>query len=86
MIIEYFKATKSSHPQRLSLPVVAPYSLPIFLICSPISLTSSVGKGPEPTLVVYALKIPITFFILLGAIPRPEQAPATVVFEEVTNG
>jgi hypothetical protein len=32
------------------------------------------------------LKIPKTSFTLLGAIPKPVQAPAAVVFEEVTNG
>jgi hypothetical protein len=32
------------------------------------------------------LKIPKTSFILFGAIPNPVQAPAAVVFEDVTNG
>ena len=35
---------------------------------------------------VYALKIPKTSFTLFGAIPKPVQAPAAVVFEEVTKG
>ena len=56
----------------------------ILAILSPISSLSSVGNGPLPTLVVYALKIPKTLFILFGAIPRPVQAPAAVVFEDVT--
>ena len=84
--IEYFNATRSNHPHRLSLPVVAPYSCPIFLILSPIESNSSVGKGPEPTLVVYALNIPLILLILLGGTPSPEHAPAEVVFEEVTYG
>src|SRR5690606_39601092 len=53
---------------------------------SPTSSNSSVGKGPDPTRVVYALKIPKTSFTLLGAIPKPVQAPAAVVVDEVTNG
>ena len=33
-----------------------------------------------------SLKIPYTSLILFGAIPKPVQAPAAVVLEEVTNG
>ena len=43
-------------------------------------------KGPEPTLVQYALKIPNTFPILFGAIPNPEDTPAVIVFDDVTKG
>ncbi len=43
--------TASNHLQRLGLPVVAPYSSPIF-INSPSSPNNSVGKGPSPTRVV----------------------------------
>ena len=82
----YLRATKSNHPQRLALPVVEPNSLPTFAIVKPILSCSSVGKGPLPTLVVYALKIPNTSLILFGAIPNPVQAPAAVVVEEVTKG
>ena len=82
--MEYLSATRSNQPHLLSLPVVAPYSCPTSLILSPIESKSSVGNGPEPTLVVYALNIPLIFFILFGATPRPEHAPAEVVFEEVT--
>jgi hypothetical protein len=32
------------------------------------------------------LKIPYTSLILFGAIPKPVQAPAAVVFDDVTNG
>ena len=53
---------------------------------STVSSSSSVGKGPLPTRVQYALKIPITFPILLGAIPKPVQAPAHIVLEDVTKG
>ena len=48
----YFNATKSSQPTLRALPVVAPISWPFLAINSPISLCSSVGKGPSPTLVV----------------------------------
>ena len=65
---------------------MAPNSFPTFANLLPIESWCSVGKGPLPTLVVYALKIPKTLFILFGAIPKPVQAPAEVVFEEVTYG
>ena len=53
---------------------------------APVSSNNSVGNGPLPTRVQYALKIPNTSPILLGATPRPEHAPAQIVFEDVTNG
>ena len=84
--IEYFNATKSNHPHLLSRPVVAPYSWPISLIFSPVESNNSVGKGPDPTLVVYALKIPLIFLILFGGTPKPEHAPAEVVLDDVTYG
>ncbi len=49
---EYLSATRSSHPQRLGLPVVAPNSCPNLAIFSPSAQNNSVGKGPAPTLVV----------------------------------
>ena len=52
----------------------------------PSSLKSSVGNGPLPTLVQYALNIPKTSPIRRGAIPKPVHAPAHTVFEDVTNG
>src|SRR5690606_14317975 len=82
----YFNATKSNHPQRRARPVTDPNSLPTFAIVWPISSVNSVGKGPEPTRVVYALKIPKTCFTRLGAIPKPVQAPAAVVLDDVTKG
>ncbi len=52
MSTAYFKATKSNHPQRLGLPVVAPNSCPTLAIVAPSLSNNSVGKGPEPTRVV----------------------------------
>ena len=85
-IIEYLRAGKSSHPHLLGLPVVEPNSFPFLPILLPSSSNSSVGKGPAPTLVQYALKIPNTSPIFFGEIPNPIQAPAVVVLEDVTNG
>ena len=53
---------------------------------SPSSSSSSVGKGPEPTRVVYAFKIPTTPVIFVGPIPDPAHAPPAVGLLEVTNG
>ena len=86
MFIAYLSAGKSIHPHLLALPVVDPNSFPILANLTPISLKSSEGNGPLPTLVQYALKIPITSPILFGAIPKPVQAPAVMVFDDVTNG
>ena len=74
----YRRATKSNHPVLLGLPVVAPNSFPCFRNHSPSSPKSSVGNGPEPTRVQYALKIPYTLPICLGAIPNPLQTPESV--------
>ena len=52
----------------------------------PTSFVSSVGKGPSPTLVVYAFVIPKTKFIELGPHPDPVAAEAATVFDEVTYG
>src|SRR6478735_1561641 len=82
----YFKATRSIHPQRRGLPVVAPNSLPVLRSSSPVSSFNSVGKGPPPTLVQYAFVTPSTLFIFWGATPRPEHTPAEIVLDEVTNG
>src|SRR5690606_9199783 len=86
IIIEYFNDGRSNQPQRRGLPVVDPNSLPSFLIRSPSSSISSVGKGPLPTRVLYALKIPYTSPMRLGATPSPVQAPAVTVLELVTKG
>src|SRR3990172_271350 len=86
IITEYFNATKSSQPQRRGRPVVEPNSTPVVLNVSPIESLSSVGKGPLPTLVQYALTTPIISLIAVGGIPSPVQAPPTVGLELVTNG
>jgi hypothetical protein len=49
-----------------------------------LTFNCSVGKGPPPTLVVYALMTPITFLIIVGGIPNPVQTPPIEVAEEVT--
>ena len=51
----YLPATPSNHPILLALPVVTPNSPALFLISSPFLPNISVGKGPSPTLVQYAL-------------------------------
>src|SRR5438093_12168017 len=81
----YRPTTASNRPHRRSRPVVVPYSVPTFRRCRPLSSNSSVGNGPEPTRVVYALITPITWEIRVGAIPEPTQAPPAVGFEDVTN-
>ena len=53
---------------------------------SPSSSNSSVGNGPEPTRVVYALTIPMTRPICVGPIPEPVHAPPAVGLLDVTNG
>src|ERR671920_2478815 len=83
---ENLTATRSSHPHRLGRPVVAPYSLPTCRKVSPASSKSSVGNGPSPTRVVYALVTPITSPNDIGDIPAPTHAPPADGFEEVTNG
>ena len=50
------------------------------------TLSCSVGNGPPPTRVVYALITPIVFPMRLGGIPRPVQTPPMVVEDEVTYG
>src|SRR5579871_2691292 len=81
-----FSATRSIQPHLRGLPVVAPNSLPIFLSSSPVASSSSVGNGPLPTRVQYALLTPITSLICCGATPKPLQTPADIVFDEVTHG
>lgn len=46
----------------------------------------SVGNGPSPTLVVYALTTPITSPIADGGKPRPVQTPPILQLDEVTYG
>ena len=84
MRAETRKMAASNQPQRRGRPVVAPYSRPKARRRSPSSPSNSVGKGPLPTRVVYALVTPTTSSIRVGPIPAPVQAPPAVVFEEVT--
>ena len=78
----YFNATRSIQPQRRLRPVTEPNSCP--------SVKSDHQQFRRERTGTYArtvgLKIPYTSPILLGAIPRPVQAPAQTVLEEVTNG
>ena len=66
--------------------MVTPTSPPIFLRASPSSSNNSVGNGPLPTRVVYALRIPITRVIFVGPTPEPVEAPPAVGLDEVTKG
>jgi hypothetical protein len=58
--IERLSAAASNQPVRRGRPVVAPNSCPFCRRCSPTSSQSSVGNGPPPTRVVYALVMPST--------------------------
>ena len=51
-----------------------------------LTFSCSVGKGPPPTLVVYALTTPIVLLMNLGGIPSPVHTPPIVAEEEVTKG
>ena len=55
IFFENLPATASNHPILLPLPVVVPNSPAYWRILSPILPIISVGKGPDPTLVQYAL-------------------------------
>ena len=83
---EYRAATASNQPQRRGRPVTVPYSQPTRRMRSPISLSSSVGKGPPPTRVVYAFTIPIQRSMCRVGTPDPEAIPAALLFELVTYG
>ena len=76
----------SSQPVRRGRPVTAPNSLPFLRNASPAASFSSVGKGPSPTRVQYALVTPITESIEVGGTPVPVAAPPDVALDEVTNG
>src|SRR5437763_16666799 len=82
----YRTATASYQPQRRGRPVTAPYSLPLSRRRFPISPVSSVGSGPSPTLVVYALTTPSTPPIARGGRPSPVHTPPTDAFDDVTYG
>ena len=82
----YRAMTASNQPQRRLRPVVVPYSPPVWRSHSPCSSRSSVGNGPEPTRVVYALRMPMILVSRFGGMPAPVQAPPAVGELEVTNG
>ena len=87
--LAYWRTGMSSHPQRRFLPVVTPISAPTDCRCAPMSVPSlplgrmpphvssvnSVGKGPQPTRVVYALTTPMAHSILSGERPSPVHMP-----------
>src|SRR5579862_531533 len=82
----YRAITASYQPQRRGRPVVVPNSPPTLRSRSPIASRSSVGNGPSPTRVVYALTIATTRSMRVGGIPDPVHAPPAVGFDDVTNG
>ena len=86
MRAEYRATGASYQPVRRGRPVVVPNSKPRSRRNSPDSSNSSVGNGPAPTRVVYALTMPITRSMRFGPMPEPVAAPPAVEFEEVTNG
>ena len=76
----------SSQPQRRGRPVVAPYSSPAVRSASASSSAASVGNGPAPTRVTYALSDAMTLVDPPARCPAPAQAPPAVGEDEVTNG
>ncbi len=78
--------TRSSQPQRRSRPVVAPNSPPTSRMRSPRSGSASLGNGPAPTRVRYALATPTTLVMRVGPMPQPVQAPPAIGLEDVTKG
>ena len=60
ILIVCLTKTPSNQPHLLLRLVTVPNSFPLVPNNSPISFFNSVGKGPSPTLVVYALVIPKT--------------------------
>jgi hypothetical protein len=79
-------ATRSSQPQRLSLPVTVPNSAPSSRTRSWASPGISLGNGPSPTRVTYAFETPSTSSIRCGPMPKLTAAPAAIGLDEVTNG
>jgi hypothetical protein len=66
--------------------VVVPYSPPASRIVVPSSSSISVGNGPAPTRVAYALATPQTSSMSFGPTPVPVHALALTGLDEVTNG
>ena len=79
-------ASASNQPVRRGRPVVAPNSPPICRSFSPVASLSSVGYGPPPTRVEYALLMPMMRSSVVGPTPEPVAAFAATVLELVTNG
>src|SRR5205814_10126302 len=52
----------------------------------PTESNNSVGNGPSPTRVQYALVTPMTRSVAVGATPVPMTAPPEVALDDVTNG
>lgn len=65
---------------------MVPNSPPLSRSRSPSASNSSVGNGPSPTRVAYALTMPITRVMRVGGMPDPVHAPPEVADELVTNG
>src|SRR4051812_5456637 len=82
----YRTATASYQPQRRGRPVTAPNSCPLSRSRFPRSPVNSVGNGPSPTRVVYALAAPRTPSMARGPTPNPVHTPPMVAFDEVTYG
>src|ERR1044072_3649302 len=82
----YLSAPGSGQPVRRPRPVVVPTSPPAWRMRSPRSSSSSVGNGPAPTRVAYALAMPQTSSIAAGPTPAPTQADPATGLDEVTNG
>src|SRR6188474_98923 len=83
---EWREVTPSNQPHRRGRPVVAPYSPPTSRSFSPRASLSSVGNGPSPTRVQYALATPRILPIFLGGTPVPAEMPQASEFDDVTNG
>lgn len=79
----YDKLSIASHTLRKTFPVLIKFNPG-----RKTTLTSvnSVGNGPSPTLVVYALTTPITSPIADGGKPSPVQTPPMLQFDDVTYG
>src|SRR5258708_19442781 len=86
MRIAYCSTIRSNQPHRRGRPVTAPYSFPRSRTSVASRSGISVGKGPLPTRVVYALVTPATALIGVGPTPRPVQAPPQIEFDDVTYG
>src|SRR5947209_9064371 len=78
-------STASNQPQRRLRPVTVPNSCPRSPSLVPTSLSCSLGNGPDPTRVVYALTMPSTKPAPDGPMPLPGPVVPATVFEEVTN-